>query len=148
MKKILAAVDFSDLTGRVVDQSSALARVFGAELVVVHVAPPEPEFVGYDAGPQSVRDAAARHYREESRQLQEIDRRIEAQGLRATSLLIQGYAVEKILSEASRLGCDLIVMGSHGHGALRHLLVGSVTEGVLRQARVPVLIVPAGDVAR
>ena len=78
MKKILAAVEFSDLTGRVVDQSSALARVFGAELVVVHVAPPEPEFVGYDAGPQSVRDAAARHYREESRQLQEIDRRIEA----------------------------------------------------------------------
>jgi nucleotide-binding universal stress UspA family protein len=58
-------------------------------------------------------------------------------------LLVRGYVVEKILSEAKRLGADMIVMGAHGHGRLHDMLVGSTTEGVLHKSPVPVLIVPA-----
>lgn len=142
MKKILVPVDFSNVTPRVVDAAADLSRALSAELVLLHVAQPEPEFIGYEPGPTSVRQAAARHMKEEHRQLHEIDHRLEAQGLKVTSLVVQGYVVEKILKETERVGADLVVMGSHGHGALRHLLVGSVAEGVLRKSPCPVLIVP------
>jgi nucleotide-binding universal stress UspA family protein len=55
----------------------------------------------------------------------------------------QRDAAEKITEQAERLGAELIVLGSQGHGKLRQLLLGSVADAVLRNARVPVLIVPA-----
>jgi nucleotide-binding universal stress UspA family protein len=48
-----------------------------------------------------------------------------------------------ILEILDKLGCDLIVMGTHGHSWLKHLLFGSVTEEVVRQARCPVMVVKA-----
>ena len=58
-------------------------------------------------------------------------------------LYLHNMVVDKILQEAKKLDASLIVMGSHGHGALYHLLVGSVTEGVLKGTACPVLVVPA-----
>ncbi|MEW5940915.1 MAG: universal stress protein [Chloroflexota bacterium] len=66
-------------------------------------------------------------------------------GLDATALVVQGATVETILNEASKLEADMIVVGSHGHGALYQLLVGSVCEGVLRKAACPVLVVPTRE---
>ncbi len=143
MKHILVPVDFSDITARVVDQALAMARAFGAELTLLHVVPPEPEFVGYEPGPQTVRDDVARQVHEEHRLLGELDRQVEAAGVKSTALLLQGYPVEKIAKEAARLPADLVVVGSHGRSALRHLLVGSVTDGVLRAVACPVLVVPS-----
>ncbi len=143
MKRILVPVDFSGVTDAVVGAAAGLARAFQAELILLHVAKPEPEFMTYEPGPPSVRSAVAREISEEHHRLHALARTLEAPGLRCTPLLIQGYTVEKILQEAGRLGSDLIVMGSHGHGALHHLLLGSVSEGVLRKADCPVLIVPA-----
>ena len=55
-----------------------------------------------------------------------------------------GCGVAKlILEEAERLEAEVIIMGSHGHGALYDLIVGSVTEGVLRKAKCPVLVLPS-----
>jgi nucleotide-binding universal stress UspA family protein len=50
---------------------------------------------------------------------------------------------EEILNQADELNADLIVMGTHGHGAMYNLLVGSVTKGVLKRSTRPVLLVPA-----
>lgn len=144
MKNILVAVDFSDVADRVVQEASRMATLTGAALTLVHVAAPNPDFVGYEPGPVTVRDAVAHHLREEHRRLQALERRLAEQGFRSISLLIQGYPVEKILLEAVRVHADLIVMGSHGHGLLRHLVVGSVTDGVLRKSVCPVLIIPSG----
>ena len=55
----------------------------------------------------------------------------------------EGSVVEEILKTAQEISADLIVMGSHGHGPVYHLLVGSVTEGVLKAGLRPVLLVPA-----
>jgi len=51
--------------------------------------------------------------------------------------------VDKILREAREQNAGLIVMGSHGHGALYELLIGSVTQGVMKSAQCPVVIVPS-----
>jgi nucleotide-binding universal stress UspA family protein len=53
-----------------------------------------------------------------------------------------GSVVEEILKTADAIAADLIVMGSHGHGSVYNLLVGSVTEGVLKISKCPILLVP------
>ncbi|MGH8242867.1 MAG: universal stress protein [Steroidobacteraceae bacterium] len=140
---ILAAVDFSEVTECVVDTLKQVAARFSAHVWILHVAPPDPAFVGYEAGPQVVRDQVAVEHHERHRQLQQVADRLRSDGVDATALLVQGPTVAKILAEAERLQAALIVLGSHGQGALYDLLVGSVSEGVVRASRVPVLLVPA-----
>lgn len=147
MKHLLVPIDFSDVTARVLEQARALAQAFGARVTLLHVAPPDPAFVGYAAGPDSVRDQVAHDLREEHRVLGVWHQQLSAVGIEGAALLVQGFPVEKILQEVERLGADLIVMGSHGRSALRHLLVGSVTDGVLREAKCPVLVVPSLEAA-
>lgn len=140
MKTILVPVDFSDATPRVLAAARQLAEAFGSRIVLLHVAEPEPEFVGFDAGPVSVRTAVAGDFRHEHQQLEALKKSFA--GLDALALQVQGPTVEMILCECAEQGAGLIVMGSHGHGALYHLLAGSATTGVLKGAACPVLIVP------
>ncbi|MES9830182.1 MAG: universal stress protein [Candidatus Thiodiazotropha sp.] len=140
--KILVAVDLSESTTKTVEMAKQLAATLPATLWLLHAAEPEPYFVGYDVGPQSVRDTLPKKFHEEHRQIQEIAERMRGNGIDATALLIQGPTVETILQEASRLGVDMIVIGSHGRSAIYHLLMGSVTEGVLHATKFPILVVP------
>ena len=142
MKSILVPVDFSDMTESVIEEARVLCDALDAKLWLVHVAAPDPDFVGYDGGPQSVRDSVAHHLRDEHRDLQERAEALRVGGLDAVALLIQGPTVDTILGEAKRLEVDMIVMGSHGHGALYRALLGSVSEGVLHKAACPLTIVP------
>lgn len=137
------AVDFSPVTGDLIRATTALARVLGGELRLVYVAPPEPDFVGYEAGPATVRERVADEYRAARRQLHALEESLRGDAAKVSSITVQGDPVEKILSLAREFGADLIALGSHGHGALYELLVGSVASGVLKAAPCPVLIVPA-----
>jgi nucleotide-binding universal stress UspA family protein len=143
MQSVLAAVDFSPVSQAVVEHAASLAEAFGAELTLIHVVAPDPEFVGYEAGPQSVRDSRAREIRNEHRELGAIAAKLRERSMSVRPLLAQGPTVETILGEAQRLEADTIVIGSHGHGALYRALLGSVSEGIVRAARIPVLVVPA-----
>ena len=99
--------------------------------------------MGFEAGPQSVRDARANELRNEHRAFQQQAKEICGKGVDAEAYLIQGPTVDTILEQADHLQADLLVLGSHGHGALYRALLGSVCEGVLRRTNIPVLIVPA-----
>jgi nucleotide-binding universal stress UspA family protein len=142
MQRILAALDFSPISERVVALAASLAEAYSAELFLIHIAAPEPDFVGYRAGPEGVRQQRARELRGEHRALQDEAKALRQRRIEAKALLIEGSTTEKLLEESRRLAVDAIVVGSHGHGALYRAVVGSVTEGIIRAAPCPVLVVP------
>jgi len=141
--KIVVAIDYSPVSGRQLREARKLAKGREAEIFLLHVEPPEPDFVGYEPGPQHVRDAVAQEAMEHHAELRAMKDQVAGPGITAHALVIQGPAPEKILSEAERLEADVLVLGSHGHGALHDLLLGSVSQAVLHGAACPVLVVPS-----
>ena len=151
--KILVVVDLSKSTEKIVKKVEEIAKALSAKVWLLHVAEPEPGFVGLDVDPQvglnadqqSVRDALAKGFHGEHFQIQKIADQLRKAGLDTTALLVQGEAVEVILKEASKLDVDMIVVGSHGQGAMYQLLVGSVSEGVIHGSECPILVVPTHE---
>ena len=147
MNNILAAIDFSDVSPRIVDKAAEIAKRFDSKLWLIHIAAPDPDFVGYGTGPQCERDWKAKTLKKEHRYLHDRALELKQNGIDVTPLLIQGATVETILQKASKLKAEMIVIGSHGHGALYKTLVGSVSEGVIHKATCPVLIVPVKNLS-
>jgi nucleotide-binding universal stress UspA family protein len=143
--KILVAVDLSKATKRVIQVTERIARGMSGEAWVLHVAEAEPDLVGFDAGPEVVRDQVAKEFREEHKAVQEYADTLREAGIESTALLIRGPIVETILQQAERIDADLLIVGSHGFGALYDLLVGSASRGVLKRSEIPILVVPIKD---
>jgi nucleotide-binding universal stress UspA family protein len=142
---ILAAVDFSAFTEPIVAAVERIAAaVPGTRIWLLHVAEPNPSFVGYEAGPTVVRDQVAAEYREERHRLQAYADGLRRAGRDVTPLVVQGAIAETILAQADALDAGLIVMGSRGYGAIAELIVGGVSNAVLKRATCPVLIIPPG----
>jgi nucleotide-binding universal stress UspA family protein len=142
IQTLLVPIDFSDVTSKVLLTAQSLALLLNSRIVLLHVVEPEPDFVGFEPGPVSVRSSVAKEFHSEHKRLEEIKQQIAAAGVNVIALQIQGPTVEKIIKESIHQNADMIVLGSHGHGALYNLLAGSVAEGVLKSAKCPVLIVP------
>lgn len=142
MSHILAAIDFSDLTDAVVEQATTIGKALGARVTLLHVAAPDPDFVGYEVGPESERDFRAQELRSEHTVLLNRATELQKQGIDANAFLIAGPSETTILEKASHFDSDMIVIGSHGHGAIYDVLVGSVCAGVVKHATCPVLVVP------
>lgn len=142
---ILVPVDLSPISERVCEVAAEAAKARGVKIWLVHVAEPEPEFVGYDPGPDVVRHQVAAELRKEHRELQTLADKTAAMGVEVTPLLIQGSTVDTILKQAEHHAVDLIVMATHGRGLMYQMLVGSVSEGVLHRTTCPILFVPARE---
>ncbi len=140
--RVLIAIDFSQATSILLSEVKKFAEFLSAKFWLIHVAAPDPDFAGYELGPQCMRDEAAREFRKEHVVLQREVQAFRDMGMEATALMVQGRTAETILKEADNLKAELIIIGSHGHGAVYHLLVGSVSEHVLRKAKCPILVVP------
>jgi len=143
--KILMCVDLSKSTDEIVNTSLKFKNGLIEKLWILHIVESEPDFVGFGVGPQSVRNSYAKEFHDEHCQIQEIADKLRSIGLDTIAILTQGSTVETILKEAKNLKADMIILGSHGHGAVYDLLVGGVTEGVLRKSECPVLVVPTHD---
>ena len=118
------------------------ARRLSAELILIHVAEPDPDFVGYGAGPESVRLAVAHKFTRAHQQIEALAEELRKDGIDAKALLIQGATAETILREADNLSADAILMGTRARGAIHDLMVGSVSKEVLRHSSRPVLLIP------
>jgi nucleotide-binding universal stress UspA family protein len=142
MKKIVAAVDFSDSTPGVVEMASAQAKAFGAELHLVHVVEPEPAYTAYGFTPDEF--PAMHVFQDEARK--RATKRLgdlAAKTPGTQTHLGEGSPMTVVLDYVKKFDADLVVLGSHGHGMVASLLLGSVAEGMVRKALVPTLVVPA-----
>ena len=150
---ILCPVDFSDSSRHALEHAIQLARWFGATVTAYYVYPqpiaPPPVVFGGLPGPLppvepypplTVSPEAVRL--DVLQKLTTFTSFAEASGISVKLDAAPGHPVSAILAEADRLRADLIVIGTHGHSGFDRLLLGSVTEKVLRKAACPVLTVP------
>ncbi|NNK81079.1 MAG: universal stress protein [Flavobacteriales bacterium] len=142
MKNILLGIDFHERTPYLIEEVLKLAKPFNAKIWLLHVASPNPDFVGYEVGPQSVRDERAKELRNENALLSDYAEIIRSEGVKSEGLLISGPTVETILDEVGRLSIDLIVTGHHEHNKLSDALFGNYSTKLVNAAEVPVLVIP------
>ncbi len=142
MKTLLAAVDFSDASPIIIARAAEFARAFGARIVLLHVVEPVTSYVPVGAA-MDVIETAPPPILQEDLALQKTHLDQLAVGLENVETLVSiGLASDEIVTQAQQSGAELILLGSHGHGALYHLFAGSVVTGVLKHSPVPVLVVP------
>lgn len=141
MKTIVVALDFSPITPHVLLALEAVAKPESV-IYVLHVAAPEPDFVGYGVGPQYIRDDRAHELREEHKQLTSYKTHLRKKGLHVEALLVSGPTVETILNEVEKLKADLLIIGRRGHSKLYEVVMGSVCKDVLHKLKIPALLVP------
>ena len=146
MKNILVAIDFSAVTDRVVTTAEQLARSFGAKIWLLHCVRDYPLFAAMEEVPLDIPGADPTlkdKYPEPHRHLSAILDSIKQKGIESQLLLTVGLPADEILFAVEQYDIDLILLGSHGHGAVYDLVVGSVANAVLMQSPVMTLIVPS-----
>lgn len=145
---VLISIDFSEITSMMLERVPALLKVTTGDdlhIYLMHVGEPDPDFVGYDAGPDVVRDQVADEFHRAHKQLEDL-----AHGLRqqldanVTPLLVQGPIADTVCAQAEKLDAAIVVVGSHGHGPAYDLVVGGISSAIIKNSKRPVLIVPAG----
>lgn len=138
-KRILVPTDFSETAERALDVAVELSKTFGATITLFHTYEvPLYTYQGVPAVPMDywtpLRNAATRRLEAAVADLRQ--RASDAKGL-----LTQGTPWEEILGAAKETDASLIVMGTHGRRGLKHVLLGSVAERVVRLSPIPVLTV-------
>lgn len=142
MKNLLVALDFSPVTPVLLEQTRQIAKLFDSQVWLLHVAQPDPDFIGYETGSQTQRNHVADHLREDHQKLHQFGETLRSEGIDTTALLIQGATVEKILQEAKKLEITLIIIGYRHHNPLQKIFKENIQESILQQSNCPVLVVP------
>lgn len=145
MKHILLALDLEPSDQALIHHAKKLAARFDAKVWVIHITAPEPDFVGYDVGPQYIRESRAGELKAEHKQLHDIMNDFRQASIDSEGLLIQGPTVEMIEEEVKKLNIDLLIIGSHKHGFLYEKFVGHTSVKMIKNLSIPILIVPADD---
>jgi universal stress protein A len=136
-RKICCPVDFSEESRRTALHSQELAWAFGGEVTLLHVWDVPSVTTSPDAAvaAPALFESAAPELRERlagwAREL----------GPEVKAVVVAGSAAESIARFATEGGFDVIVMGTHGRSGVRHVLMGSVAEKVIRKAEVPVVVI-------
>ena len=90
MQNILEPIDFSKASEKIVALAQKQAEAFKAKLWLLHVAAPNPDFVGYEVGSQYIRDDRAKHLKEEHQKLHTLAESLRKEGLDCGPILVQG----------------------------------------------------------
>ena len=133
---ILVPIDFSQDSEHAVDTAVGLARQFQARLTLLHaIHIPEAAEVNLAAYMDKIRSEADQSMTPRLKRVQDA-------GATAEAVTVVGAPSQAIVDTARDRQADLIVMGTHGRTGLRHMLIGSVAERVVRMAPCPVMVVP------
>lgn len=138
--RILVPTDGSTNAGRAIEHAITIAEGEGAMIHGLHVIN-TGSYTGLpiETSAEQVRDILTE---EAEAAIETLEDAAETAGIKVDSHIVEGAPAKTIVSKADELDCDLIVMGTTGRTGLRRLLIGSVTESVLRHATVPVVVVP------
>jgi len=141
---ILVPTDFSADADKALSTATELAEIFGAKVVVIHAYHVDIPLVSPMGGgyalPQGFYDGLRA---EAAAQVKELADKLVAEGIDATGIALHEPASIAITEQAERLPADLIVMGTRGNTGLKHVVLGSVAERVVRTAPCAVLTVKA-----
>jgi nucleotide-binding universal stress UspA family protein len=144
-KTILVPHDFSSSANHAAAIARDEAKAHGAKLLLLHVIQmpsqlaPDSVIMPADTGaPLNFREYAIN---QAEAHLADLDARLAKDGIKPTTFIRVGNPIDEILLFSDENEVDLIVMGTHGRSGIEHLLVGSVTERVVRASKVPVLTI-------
>ncbi len=140
ISRVLCPIDFSEGSRHAVEQAGAIAKWYGARLCVLHVY--SPIFMpvpGLPAPADRVPDSERLRVQDQAKAF--VHACLDA-STDSDVVVDVGQPARVILERSAQLPADLIVMGTHGASGFEHLILGSVTEKVLRKASCPVLTVP------
>ena len=151
---ILVPLDGSDLAEKALAKAQEMAQATGAVLHLVHVVSHSPELeVGSAGGFGSI--ALAEYEIEQAKRLIEariakggeylsqIEGKLETAGVKSVSKVLEGAASEQIVTYIENSNVDLVVVTSRGRGGIKRLILGSVTDYLVRSGAAPVLVWPA-----
>lgn len=144
LEKILVPVDFSECAREGARYASAFATKVGADLLLMHVTH-TADFTASDPnvippeGPELVE--SARLAAEDK--LDEMVNFLPLTGISADTEVALGTPIEKLVERTKEPDVDMVIMSSHGHTGLRHVVLGSIAEQLVGQAHCPVLVVPS-----
>jgi len=139
IKKIVVPIDFSETSAKALPYAVALARSFRAEVLLVHVTEAfrAPENSSYL--PAGRMKTAANRAAEEM--LSHVQREAFSENIRSEAIIRSGTPFHEITRAAVRAKADLIILTTHGRTGLKHALLGSTVERVVRHAKCPVMVV-------
>lgn len=149
--RVLVLLDLSQSTAELLRVTTKIAAPAGGEVTLLNVACPDADFEGDQLRRDVSREGVAAELRRRHRRLQEAEASLRSGGIEARSLMVRssstrGNPLSKLLHEIDRLRPDLVVVGSRARGMWYRLMVGSITDSLVRRARCPVLLVPlAGE---
>ncbi|HVR49342.1 MAG TPA: universal stress protein [Pseudorhodoferax sp.] len=143
-KTLLVPLDGSATAQLALDEALVLARLSGASVQLLHIVDAMEHITGFEPPAVHIADIRPRFLKAGQQILDQAAALLAAQGVavRTTLLESRGERVsELIAAQATRLGADLIVLGTHGRRGVDRLLIGSDAEQLARIAPVPVLLV-------
>jgi nucleotide-binding universal stress UspA family protein len=145
MKPIMLATDGSPAAEKATQTAIELAKALEAELVVVTIWEIPYTTVGLAPAPVSG-DLATLSEGDARKIATDAAARAEEAGVESRTVILRGITVQEICAAAEKFDPRFLVLGSHGWGAVRRALFGSVSTGVLHHAKCPVMVIRADDV--
>jgi nucleotide-binding universal stress UspA family protein len=147
IRRILVPLDFSEHAESILTSAGHLAEEHGSRVLLLHVYHLPVEFQQLE-GAYLPPDFWANVKNEAEQQLDKYAVKLKDTGVEVESFVREGYPATVIVEEADSLDADLIVIGTHGHSGLKHLLLGSIAERVVQKAPCPVLTVKSPNSPR
>jgi nucleotide-binding universal stress UspA family protein len=144
VRRILVPVDFSEPSAKALQYAASFARQFDAKISVIHACP-VPYYPAEFGGFPTVMPVDEPPTKAIQHRLEEDFRRAIPAEMRGRTLLRSGAAFDEICKAAKSLKADLIIIATHGHTGLKHALLGSTAERVVRHAPCPVLVVRTAE---
>lgn len=140
MEKIIALIDFSEVTRSVIDFAAKQAKAFDAELVLLHTEPEAYEKL-YRKIDEEERNRRAKMLKFEHSDLNSKSEELRGLGVNCYALLIEGPLVETILQEIDKQEASMVVLGNHHHSFFSSFFKGSVGEELVDKLTCPTVLI-------